>query len=226
MRIKLSFSENKIPFTTPVQSYVNGMFHSLFGKNNIYHNTFSKYSVSQLFGGTLTDREVNYPTGGYLYISSIDSDLMSNIASAIFSLDVEIRIGDMSLKSIEIEDYSPHMKYDIIRVNNLCLKDYSDKLITFNDPNFMDVLITKTTKKLLNNGISESDLKNFKIVPFHFENAKVKYFEMKPGHKGIKTSNVMFLVEGTKETRRTLYELGFGSSTGCGCGTVKIINKK
>lgn len=226
MRIKLEFGPNTIPFSikNPVQEQVNKMIHTMLGVNNKFHDTFSQYSVSQLFGGVLSNYEINYPDGGVLYISSINEEFIDLIISYI--INNPVKIGDMSLQMFSEDEYKLHMNYDIIRVNNLFLKDSDNKIITINDKHYYDVLKTKTLKKLEHNGITSDDLKNFSIEPFHPENARTKKFFMKTGHGAILTSNVMLTIKGNKKTRNTLYNLGIGTSTGCGCGNVTINTRK
>ena len=57
MRLKLKFSESKIPFTYPTQNAVNSCIHRILGENNKYHNSFSNYCVSSLFGGVIVDKQ-------------------------------------------------------------------------------------------------------------------------------------------------------------------------
>ena len=69
MRIKLKFSPSKIPFTEPTQNVVNSCIHRILGKDNKYHNSFSNYSFSSLFGGIIVDNQMIYPNGAHFYVS-------------------------------------------------------------------------------------------------------------------------------------------------------------
>ena len=222
MRIKINFSCHKDGFDKPIQDYVNSFIHKLLGHNNVYHDSFSNYSISSLNGGVIVDGKITYPYGGYLYISSLDMDFLFKIKKAL--LKTNFQLCDMSPVSANIEDFYPMNEYDIIRtVNPILLKD-GDNIITYKDENFIEVLLEKSKKKLLHNGIPYNKVETLNIEPFHFEKAKVKYAKVKNVIN--KSSHVMLCIKGDRDARYALYNLGLGKSTGCGFGNVDIIRKK
>ena len=219
MRLKLKFSESKIPFTYPTQNAVNSCIHRILGENNKYHNSFSNYCVSSLFGGVIVDNKMTYPNGAHFYVSSLDEELIEKIMFSVINGNVEM--CDMKLIGIDIENFNLHNDYDIIRtISPILLKD-NENIITYQDSDFIKVLTEKSKSKLLKNGFSENDVKTLKIEPFHFENARLKF----PKVKNVvnKSSQVMLLVRGKKEMRLALYKMGLGKSTGCGFGAIEIM---
>ena len=79
MRLKLKFSESKIPFADSTQNAVNSCIHRILGENNKYHNSFSNYCVSSLFGGVIIDNKMTYPNGAHFYVSSLDEELIEKL---------------------------------------------------------------------------------------------------------------------------------------------------
>jgi CRISPR-associated endoribonuclease Cas6 len=219
MRITLNFGPTVVPFSEPTQNYVNGLIHTILGKDNHYHDKFSNYSVSFLRGGKLTSEGLIYPDGGKLYISSPDETFIETfLINLIHSKNVKVR--DMALTSYDISDISVNAKYDIIETLSPILLKENGKRITFKDSSFLSVLERQCVAKLTKNGLTSTDLKGFIIKPFHFEKARVQL----PKIKNVvnPSSQVMLVIEGTVKARKMLYEMGLGNSTGCGFGAVKV----
>lgn len=219
MRIILKFKETVVPFSEPTQNYVNGMIHTILGKDNPYHDNFSNYSVSFLRGGKLTSEGLIYPDGGKLYISSPDETFIETILINIIH-NRSLKLRDMPLISYEVCDIRVNNKYDVIETLSPILLKTKGKRITFKDNEFITILEQQCISKLTKNGLTHTDLKGFTIKPFHFENAKVQL----PKIKNVvnPSSHVMLVVEGTAKARKMIYEMGLGNSTGCGFGAVKV----
>lgn len=232
MYLKINFAGSDKPFKKPTQEYVNRFINDLLGENNKYHDKFSNYSISQLRGGQLNEnKEMIYPNGGYLFISSQDQNFIGDIINSLFKLD-SIYLQNMKYIGMDINPRKIMPEYDIVRIECLRLKE-NDKNITFEDigvENYIKKLQEHVKKKLLNNGYDNSQLKTLEILPFHEENWKIKYLKMKTyTDKPVlnKTSNIMICLKGNKNIRKDILSLGFGLSTGCGCGfglTKELIN--
>lgn len=219
MRIKLVFSGSNNNFDCSPQDIVNSCVHRMLGSDNEYHDKFSPYAVSGLYGGEIIDDKVSYQNGCYFYISSHDENFMNKIFSSIYG-GIEMR--DMKLIKVELEGFIINDCYDIIKTISPILLFKKDKLLTFKDEEFIEVLTQKSRRKLLHDGFSENDVNTLVIEPFHFENAKLKFPKV---HNIINiASQVMLIVRGNKKVRNALYELGLGKSTGCGFGSIEIMN--
>lgn len=218
MRIKLIFNESKLPFVEVPQDIVNSCVHRMLGEDNKYHDKFSPYAVSSLFGGVIKDGKMSYPNGAYFYISAIDEEIIEKIVMKTID---GVEMLDMKLNSILFEDFNPHNEYDIVRTISPILLVDKNKNITYQDDNFIEVLTQKSRLKLLHNGFTQKQIDTLKIEPFHFEKARLKFPKV---HKVVnKSSQVMLVVRGDKNMRKALYEFGFGKSTGSGFGSIEIM---
>ena len=239
MRIRINFNPtDEVFFRTPTQNFVNGFVHRMLGKANSYHDRFNEYSVSNLFGGVLTEKGMTYPNGGHFYLSSVNDTLMMTFLSNLSSTE-DGRISTMTYKSFDIVEFVPNglngnaegirckYSYDIIHVNNIFFKTKDRKYILFDDDDFITLLTKHCKDKLskLGQGFSDRDIEGLVIKPFHFENGKRKFFKLKNELNAIPTSSVMLYVTGNPNMRKKLYEMGFGLSTGCGFGSVEIKSK-
>lgn len=223
MRIKLNFKPNKEPINNPLNEAVNGFINMVLGKDNKYHGKFSPYSVSSMQGGKMDKNGVlNFPNGGYIYVSSIDDMFMQDFLLGLPDFGSEAYLLDMKYDGYEILDFVVNRKYDIVRTISPIITKEHDRLITFHDSDFTDYITQKSVKKLINNGIDEKIANSLKIKLFHPENAKTKLVAVK-NQQNI-ANQVMFIIEGNKKARLSLYELGIGKCTGFGFGAVEINN--
>ena len=222
MRIKINFSNSKIVFNESLNKEVNGFINKLLGEGNKYHGNISRYSVSSMQGAVKVGDSYSFPNGAYLFIASDDGEFIGNIMQGLIT-NSNLHIRDMYYTSIEISDYDIGTKFDLVRTISPILINDGSKQITFKDDNFIELLTQKSIKKLIFFGMDERKAKSLKLSLFHPENAKTASI---PIGKSINIgSKVMLYVEGHKEARKLMYELGFGKCTGFGFGAVSV-NKK
>jgi len=220
MRIKLKFDSTENLVTKPLNKEVNGFVNKMLGVNNEYHGKFSRYNVSSMQGGVPTVGGVKFPNGGFIYISSDDSDFMGKIIMGLISNGKGNSVAGMGFRNFEISDFDVNENFDLVRtISPICTR-INGKAITFRDNNFCERILEVSKKKLINCGYEEKDVNTLDIQLFHPENAKTKMVEIN-GAKNI-GNLVMFVVKGKKTVRKALYELGIGTSTGFGFGSVSI----
>jgi CRISPR-associated endoribonuclease Cas6 len=225
MRIKLKFKSNTDPIRNPLNSAINGFMNRILGDDNEYHGKFSNYSVSTMQGGKMdNDGILNFPNGGYFFISSPDNEFMNKLILCLPDYNSESYILDMKYDGFDICDFIPNKKYDIVRTISPIIAKEINNVITFHDDNFIEHIRYKSIKKLIHNGISEDCANSIKFILFHPENAKTKLVKIKK-QKNI-ANQVMFIVKGNIKARKALYELGIGKCTGFGFGSVEINNFK
>ncbi len=224
MRIKLTFSNNIKPIHKPLNEEVNGFLNNVLGSKNKYHGTFSRYSVSSMQGGIMDEKGVlNFPNGGHIFISSDDYDFMGSILKGLSIKQDELYVFDMKYQRMEISDFIVNEKFDLVRTISPLMISVNGKNLTFEDEEFISVLTDKSIKKLIRCGYDVKSVKTLNVKLFHPENAKTKMVEV--GKVKNIANRVMLYVEGNKDIRKALYELGLGKCTGFGFGAVTINNK-
>lgn len=206
------------------QYIITSFFHKVIGTENQLHNSFSDYSISEIQGGKLYNDTITYEKGGFVHISAPSTEMLDKFLLNIythFNKEIYSNSG-IYLRAINFTDFKVGEYFDKVQtVSPIRLKNKEDKEITFQDEDFMDLLNEKMRKKLKRFD-ANINLNRFKIEAFKVENAKQKSVSVK---KGVytKCSYMRFIVRGTMETRRIAYLLGFGQSTGCGFGSIKVL---
>ena len=223
-RIKLNFCGSNNIFNEPLNKKVNGFIQSILGSDNAYHGTFSDYSISSVQGAVWNeDNSYSFPNGCSIYISSNDQDFINKVVVGVMS-NKEASICGMKFIGFEVLDYNVYKSYDIVRAISPILVSTPDRrMLTFKDENFIEVLRTKTIKKLMLAGIDERAAKSIKFELFHPEKAKTTCTKI--GESVNIGSKVMFIISGSRKARRTLYNMGIGKCTGFGFGAVSVNNK-
>ena len=224
MRIKVNFGNNSKPISKPLNKEVNGFLNAVLGEKNKYHGSFSRYSISSMQGGVMDkDGTLNFPNGGFVFISSDDYDFIANVLKGLSTKQEELHVLDMKYKNMEISDFIVNDKFDLVRSISPIFITIKRTPITFKDSGFVDILTKKSVEKLIKCGYDEKLANTIKIKLFHPENAATKVVEI--GKAKNLANKVMLYVEGDKTMRKALYEIGLGKSTGFGFGAVNINNK-
>lgn len=224
MRIKLLFESNSKPISKPLNEEVNGFLNKVLGENNKYHGVFSRYSVSSMQGGHMDKKGIlNFPNGGYLFISSDDYEFSSTVMKGLYTANEDLYVMDMKYIKMEICDFIVNERFDLVRAISPIIISYNGRSIKFNEKEFIDILTEKSIRKLIHCGYDEKLARSIKIKLFHPENAKTKMVEI--GKIKNIANRIMLYIEGDKSMRKALYELGLGKCTGFGFGAVNINNK-
>lgn len=222
MRIQINFKGSNTIYENNNLKQVKGWFEdNVIGRNNNTHNEFSNYSLSPMLGGKRNGKYVSYPEGGYVYFTTNSDELMSKVIMALFNMNNSVAVGDLAYQNFEmVKDFHIHSDYDIVRTISPILLKSKHRKITINDDCFLTVLKERCIKKLIDNGVNENIANTLSIDFFHDENAKVINMQYNNTHN--LASKAMFIVKGNRLARKTLYNMGIGSSTGCGFGAVSI----
>lgn len=216
-RIKLNFGPNTEKLEGSMVDAVNGFIHNILGPENKWHDTFSPYSISKLHGGSY-DKETkttNYPNGGYLVVSSSNSDFTDDLLCGMLSA-MDAKLLSMPYLGYTRYNVTTFPDYDIVHIENLRLKRL-DKEITFMDANYIDDLRKHCIKKLMNNGISQEEAESLAFEPVSMDKWRVEYVKMKTGtprQNVTPSSNITLKVSGSRVARAKMFELGYGLSTG------------
>ena len=218
MIIKVNFTnpESNIPINN--QKELNSYIHKCIGHDNKYHDSFSDYCISSIQGGKLVNNnELSFDKSTpYIIITSENCEFISKIMNGI-QMDRHDYFG-MKFKNFEITDFKINDFCDtIVTISPIIVKDKNDYKIDFNNDKWIQTLTDQLKGKLHHKGIIDD---SFKIEIRNIKRAKVKTVWV--GNVFNVSSMISLKVYGKPNTRRTLYNMGFGSSTGCGFGCIKV----
>lgn len=218
MLFKITLTQPTQPVNVNNQHEMNSFIHRCIGKGNKYHDTFSSYNISNLQGGTLNGdkKTLSFHNEPYFMVSSMDEDFLNTFVSGITTKGQEV----FGMKFKQLEPMKPylHKFYDkVVTISPILLKDNNGRKINIKDNNWIERLHDQCVKKLAHVGIQDS---TFKIEFFKKEKSHTKMVMV--GDVFNPCSMVGLKVYGKIATRRALYNMGFGNSTGSGFGMVKI----
>ena len=121
---------------------------------------------------------------------------------------------------IEFKDFNVNKRYDtILTISPVIVKDKHGKKISIDNKDFLYYLKKNCIEKLKHNGIEDE---TFDIYFRHQEKAKQKMIMV--GDVFNICSVISLYVYGKPTTRKKLYNLGLGGSTGSGFGAVKVFS--
>lgn len=218
MIIKVNFTSPNTTIPIRNQKELNSYIHKCIGHNNKYHDTFSDYSISSLQGGKLINGnelsfEGNVPN---IVITSENTEFISDIMSGIQS--DKFSLFSMKFKNFEISDFNVDKYCDtIITISPIIVKNKNGHKIAFDNPEWLSILTKQLKDKLAHKGIIDN---TFRLEIRNIERAKIKKIWV--GDVFNICSFISLKVYGHPDSRRTLYNMGFGGSTGSGFGTIKI----
>lgn len=225
MIIKINFTKPNTIIPVSNQKELNSYIHKCVGVNNKFHDAYSNYCISSLQGGRLNKITNNLEFEDAPYILFTMHDGNSEFANAFMNgvMKDKFTLFDMHYKNIEYKDFEVNEYYDIVyTVSPILLKKYNkeqgkDIKISVIDDGFIETLKEHCIKKLKNNGIEDS---TFDIEFHNMEKSKVK--KIMVGDTFNICSMCSLVVRGEKKTRKILYNLGIGNSTGSGFGMIKL----
>lgn len=227
MKIRINFKSSVQPISYPMNKQINGFINKVLGENNKYHGKVSSHSVSLMNGRRIYDRinkTVEFPDGGFIYVSSPDSDFMLDLIVGLGNIETADICG-MELKSsndsrYDVCNFYPNKKYDYVTTITPVIVTNDKKNITYKHEKFLDVLRDKCIKKLIHYGISEEYASTIRMnLCKHDSN---RSFDMLISGQHNICSRVTLKVYGEQSARVALYEMGLGRSTSFCFGSVKI----
>jgi len=222
MRIKISFTKNTTPVPVNTQILLNSYVHNCLGRDNIYHDKKSDYSISSLQGGTLNIEEqtLSYENGSFIVISSLDAEFINKLLIGVitnpkFTHGMEFN-GVDHINEVFINGWN-----HFVTLSPFLIKDYSKKkkynFLTLKDINFKTKVKTYLINKLsaIN---SKLDLSDFDIDITENKNHRVRKIMVK---NVINHANQCHIsIHTNKKVAELLYNIGLGQSTGSGFGTI------
>lgn len=202
------------------QKGLNSFNHRVIGPNNPYHDKFSHYNLSQIQGMRLDPTTQEYYLDDraipYITVSAYnDAEFISKYLDGLHHGNNNF--FGFVFDYAEYQEFKVNKRYDIIVTTSPILLKVNDRKISVEDEDFLEHLTEHCIKKLRHAGIEDE---TFGLVLRRPDRAKKKLVWV--GNTWNICSSVSLRVYGKPETRRALYELGFGGSTGSGFGSIKI----
>ncbi len=218
LKIKLSKNSRKVPFD--YQHKLVGTIHKWMGRNT-EHGKQSVFSFSQLQNGEKVENGFHFPNGSFLYFSSTDKDILTNVYKGIKS-DPDLFYGLTAIEINIINEPKFSNEERFVLLSPLFFKRKKEgknniKNFTFEDAE-TEVLLTDTVKRrLIKNGIKDDSLKiTFDKTYFNKKTKVIKYKEI-----GNKTSVCPVIVIAKPESMSFIWNNGIGHSTGIGFGCLR-----
>jgi len=227
MRIKLNFTNN-LKLVPNNLNVMNSYINKCLGVNNEYHNTKSNYSISALLGGIVVDngKHINYPNGGYIVVTSLDSDFITKILMGVLNNDI-IDYG-MKFNGVDHIKESFYNGWNYFKTtdtgfiikkprNTIYDNDDTHKgYYTLNDPNLIDVLKNHIINKF--GKIGDFDFTDMEIQITDHQKNRVEFRYSKQVKNSVNICQIN--IKTNKKLAETIYNYGIGQSCGSGFGTV------
>lgn len=217
MRIAIDFapvSSHIIPFS--YQQKFLGLLHKFIGENNREHDDISLYSWF-VQGTKLAETGFDVSNGCSWVVSGWDADFVTNIAKEATAYKEEF----LGLRVCSVRNYiEPPMAWQK-RFNvgsPVFVKNWANnnaQHLRFDNPSASEVLTRILHKKMEKVGLGGDVTVRFDRL---YKKAKTKLIEISNVKNRCNVCPV--IIEGAPELIRFAWEVGVGSSTGCGFGGV------
>ncbi len=225
MIIKIYFKsknqENNIIIPFSNQKELNSFIYRTLGDNNHYHDSFSDYSISGIQGGEKYDNKNIIFTNGkepFIQVSSENNNFINDLLIGISQN--KYTFFNLVVSRTEFLDFNINKYFDtIVTLSPVIVKDKIGRKISIDNENFLSLLKENCIKKLAHKGIIDN---TFDIFIRHPEKSKQKMVMV--GNVFNICTKISLYVYGKPATRKTLYNLGLGGSTGSGFGAVTVYN--
>jgi CRISPR-associated endoribonuclease Cas6 len=219
MRIHLKITPNNkiVPFNC--QSKLVGTLHKWIGKNNDFHDKRSHYSLSWLKGGRAKKQGLDFKDGASWFISSPDVDLIKKIISNI-QKDPSINFG-MEVNEISIQNTPEFSSKVNFQVENPVFVKYKIEDNTEHGK-YHEEKSNEVITQILKNKLKESSLDYSDItVKFDKNYSRAKTKKILYGKIDNIVNMCPVILEGDPKAIAFAWDVGIGSSTGIGFGSLK-----
>jgi len=197
------------------QKEMNSFIHKTIGKDNPYHDSFSDYSISSIQGGKLIDGVLKFNSNPYIVITSNNEAFINMLVSKFMKKEYEFY--GCKFQKLTLNEFTVNKYYDIIHTISPILLKHENRKITIDNEKFSEILYNNCLNKLKYAGIQDNSFK----IEIKKQNLKQKIIYVGNTFNICTYGNL--IIFGEKNTRKTLYNLGLGNSTGSGFGTIQIL---
>lgn len=227
MIVKIVFEKegDAIPFNN--QHEVNGfIYNHLFDRDEEIHSSFSPYSISGLQGLVTSDDSKHLVPNmePYIQVSSNSDEITNKVVCGVIKTinsKKKVLFGRCVTHILCEDDSKVGKNYDVVKTLSPVLLIKDGKKLTYRDEGWETLLTEHCRKKLLKNGIVDD---TFRIEFNKPENIKAKNVFV--GNVFNPCTSFVATVYGKPKTRKAIYSLGIGGSTGSGFGAVEVLGRK
>ncbi|MEA1875526.1 MAG: CRISPR-associated endoribonuclease Cas6 [Bacteroidota bacterium] len=218
MRAHIKFEGQKVTIPFDHQPMLVGAIHKWLGKNT-EHGRLSLYSFSRLEGAKNQEDGLYFENGGRLFFSSHNSDLIKRLVSGMQSTpDIFDSLKVLEVVLQEDPDFSQQTIFH--PASPIFIKrriDRNIKHILYNDEDAGEYLEETIRNKMKEIGLEDDTLKIGFETTCHWAGTK------KINYKGIhnKANWCPVNIKAKPETKRFIWNVGLGNSTGIGFGAIK-----
>ena len=229
MILKIYFEENGMTIPFQHQDVLNGVFYrTLLKGNQEIHDNFSNYAVSSIQNCHKVEDGLMPYTGEEPFIQvSTPEENEHLIIKLLTALPIHIKAKTKlffgrAITNYEITEFDVNpYEFDIIHTISPVLIIKNGQRYTFQNTDKWEEMMNEICrKKLEHQGIIDN---SFRIV---CDKSKLKAKSILVSTAYNKCTNFVGIVYGKPNTRKTLYNLGIGGSTGSGFGSVAIVTAK
>lgn len=218
MRIYLNTTSNKeiVPFD--YQQKLTGVLHKWLGEN-VLHDGISMYSFSWLMDGKLTKKGFDFKNGAKWFISFYNDKYIKDIVRTILE-EPEMFCG-LVVSDISIQDSSDLELQDCFRFASpvFIKRRFSDntRFYTFEDVEANELMTETIKHKMELAGLPADDTLK---ISFDLDYPMKKIKKVRIHNIDNKCSMCPVKIEAKADTKRFIWTVGLGNSTGSGFGAI------
>lgn len=217
IHLKTTPSEKHIPFN--YQPKLVGVLHKWLGRNDV-HGKLSMHSFSWLQGGDITKDGIDFTAGAGLFISFYDPERIKQVVKTI--LDDPLMFSGMRVTDVTIEEDRDLSGCEFFKIGSPVfiqrgLGNGENKHYTYEDPEAGKLLEETLRHKMEVAGLPPDDSLEISFaVEYPGRKIKTIYYN----GIGNRTSWCPVRIKGKPETKVFAWNVGIGSSTGIGFGSL------
>ena len=218
MRIYLNTTSNKeiVPFD--YQQKLTGVLHKWLGEN-IIHDGISMYSFSWLMNGKLTKKGFDFRNGAKWFISFYDDRYIKDIVRSI--LDQPDMFCGLVVSDINIQDTFDSEQQDYFRLASpVFIKrkvGETIKFYTYEDKEANELMTETIKHKMELAGLPADDSLR---ISFDIDYPMRKTKKVRIHNIDNKCSMCPVKIEAKVDTKKFIWSVGLGNSTGSGFGAI------
>lgn len=221
MRIQIKTNPNVVTVHFDYLSKLVGTIHKWLGKNQL-HDKISLYSFSWLYGSVRQGQGLSFPNGATFFIGFYEEEYGKQLIRSILD-DPEMFCGMIVQDVVLIEtlDFSDQM---IFRVASPVLvkrwidaEKRTEKHYIYDDAETEELMRETLLRKMREAGLVEDETLQirFDLSDSSKKTKLVKYRDIKS-----RANMCRLIIEGKPETKEFAWNVGIGSSTGIGFGSL------